>query len=51
MNDLTEVRLARQLGVVIEAELQKGTELPDEVKRAYLELYKHWQYQIERELS
>jgi hypothetical protein len=49
--DITEIRLARQLGVVIEAELQKGTELPDEIKRAYLELYQHWQLQMTTELS
>jgi len=48
---LQEIRLARALGRVIESELQKGTELPDEVKRAYFELYKHWQLQMSRELS
>jgi hypothetical protein len=51
LTDIQEIRLARQLGVVIEAELQKGTELPDEVKRAYLELYQHWQLQMATELS
>jgi hypothetical protein len=51
MYDLEELRLARALGRAIEAELQKGTELPDEVKRAYLELYAHWQWQMTRELS
>ena len=51
MNDLTEVRLARALGRVIEEELQKGNDLPEEVKRAYLELYQHWQLQMQRELS
>lgn len=51
MYDLTEIRLARSLGRVIEEELQKGNELPEEVKRAYLELYKHWQLQMAKELS
>lgn len=51
MIDIEEIRLARTLGRVIEEELQKGNDLPDEVKRAYLELYKHWQYQMSRELS
>jgi hypothetical protein len=49
--DLQEIRLARALGQTIETELRKGTELPDEVKRAYLELYAHWQLQMSREVS
>jgi hypothetical protein len=49
--DLTEIRLARALGQTIETELRKGTELPDEVKRAYLELYAHWQYQMNKEIT
>ena len=36
---------------VIEEEIKKGNKLPDEVLRAYEELYKHWQYQMARELS
>jgi hypothetical protein len=48
---LQEIRLARTLGRIIEEELHKGTNLPEEVKRAYLELYAHWQWQINRELS
>ena len=51
MIDFTEVRLARQLGVAIEEELAKGTILPEDIKRAYLELYNYWQYQMSRELS
>lgn len=51
MYDLEEIRLARSLGRAIEAELQKGNELPEEVKQAYLALYAHWQYQMNRELS
>lgn len=51
MCDLEEIRLARTLGRIIEEELQKGNDLPDEVKQAYLELYKHWQLQMQRELS
>ena len=51
MYDLTEIRLARSLGQVIEEELRKGNDLPDEVKRAYLELFQHWQLQMQRELS
>ena len=43
----TEVRLARALGRVIHEELQRGNRLPDEVVRAYNELYRHWQMQIE----
>jgi len=48
---LQEIRLARALGRVIEEEMRKGNELPEEVKRAYLELYAHWQWQMQRELS
>lgn len=51
MYDIEEIRLARALGRMIEEELKKGNKLPDEVLRAYEELYKHWQYQMNRELS
>jgi hypothetical protein len=51
MYDLEEIRLARTLGRAIEEELKKGNTVPDEVFRAYEELYKHWQYQMTRELS
>jgi hypothetical protein len=46
--DQNEIKLARTLGRVIEEELQKGTKLPDEILRAYQELYRHWQIQIEK---
>jgi len=51
MYDIEEIRLARTLGRVIEEEVRKGNKLPDEVLRAYEELYKHWQWQMQRELS
>jgi len=51
MYDIEEIRLARALGRVIEEEIRKGNKLPDEVLRAYEELYKHWQWQMTRELS
>jgi len=51
MIDLTEVKLARTLGLAIEEEIKKGNKIPDEVLRAYEELYKHWQYQMSLELS
>lgn len=51
MLDFEEIRLARTLGRAIEEEIKKGNKLPDEVLRAYEELYKHWQYQMARELS
>lgn len=51
MVDILEIRLARTLGRVIEEEIKKGNKLPDEVLRAYEELYKHWQLQMDRELS
>jgi hypothetical protein len=51
MYDIEEIRLARALGRMIEEELKKGNRLPDEVLRAYEELYKHWQYQMNREMS
>ena len=51
MYDLTEIRLARALGRAIEEEIKKGNKVPDEVLRAYEELYKHWQYQMALELS
>jgi isocitrate dehydrogenase len=49
--DLDEIRLARTLGRAIEEEIKKGNKVPDEVLRAYEELYKHWQYQMAKELS
>jgi hypothetical protein len=49
--DLDEIRLARILGRAIEEEIKKGNKVPDEVLRAYEELYKHWQSQMDRELS
>jgi hypothetical protein len=49
--DIIEIRLARTLGRVIEEELQKGNDIPDEVKQAFLELKAHWDWQIEKELS
>ena len=51
MYDIEEIRLARTLGRVIEEEVRKGNKLPDEVLRAYEEVYKHWQWQMQRELS
>jgi hypothetical protein len=51
MYDIDEIRLARALGRTIEEELKKGNKLPDEVLRAYEELYRHWQYQMNVELS
>jgi hypothetical protein len=51
VGSLSELRPARALGRVIEEELQKGNSLPDEIMRAYKELYAHWQWQISRELS
>lgn len=51
MYDIEEIRLARALGRVIEEEVRKGNKLPDEVLKAYEELYKHWQWQMNTELS
>jgi hypothetical protein len=51
MGDIIEIRLARTLGRAIEEEIKKGNKIPDEVLRAYEELYKHWQYQMDAELS
>ena len=51
MLDFEEIRLARTLGRAIEEEIKKGNKVPDEVLRAYEELYKHWQLQMDRELS
>jgi hypothetical protein len=51
MFDIEEIRLGRTLGRVIEEEIKKGNKLPDEVLRAYEELYRHWQLQMARELS
>lgn len=51
MFDIEEIRLARTLGRVIEEEIRKGNKLPDEVLRAYEELYRFWQYQMSKELS
>ena len=51
MFDIEEIRLARTLGRAIEEEIKKGNKVPDEVLRAYEELYKFWQVQMARELS
>jgi hypothetical protein len=51
MFDIEEIRLARALGRVIEEEVGKGTKLPDDVLKAYEDLYKFWQYQMAKELS
>ena len=51
MFDIEEIRLARALGRVIETEIAKGSKLPDEVLKAYEDLYKFWQVQMSRELS
>jgi len=51
MFDIEEIRLARALGRAIEEEIRKGNKLPDEVLRAYEELYRFWQVQMDRELS
>jgi hypothetical protein len=50
MFDIEEIRLARALGRVIEEEIRRGNKLPDEVLRAYEELYRFWQVQMAREL-
>jgi hypothetical protein len=49
--DIEEIRLGRALGRAIEEEITKGSKLPDEVLRAYEDLYKFWQTQMSRELS
>jgi hypothetical protein len=49
--DIEEIRLGRALGRAIEAEIAKGSKLPDEVLKAYEDLYKFWQVQMSRELS
>ena len=51
MFDIEEIRLARALGRAIEAEIAKGSKLPDEVLKAYEELYRFWQVQMAKELS
>ena len=51
MFDIEEIRLARTLGRAIEEEIKKGNKIPDEVLRAYEELYRFWQVQMARELS
>jgi hypothetical protein len=51
MFDIEEIRLARALGRVIEEEIRKGSKLPDEVLRAYEELFRFWQVQMAKELS
>jgi hypothetical protein len=51
MFDIEEIRLARALGRAIEEEIRKDNKLPDEVLRAYEELYRFWQVQMDRELS
>ena len=47
MGDIEEIRLARALGVAIEAELFKGTILPVEIMHPYKKLYLFWQMQMD----
>ena len=49
--DLTEVRLSRDVARALEQAIRDGVDLPDEVKRAYIELCNHYARQIESELS
>jgi hypothetical protein len=51
MIDLTEIRLARALGRAIDSCISKGDVIPTEILEAYAELHRHWNEQIERELS
>jgi len=51
MFDIEEIRLGRALGRAIETEITKGSKLPDEVLKAYEELYRFWQVQMTKELS
>ena len=51
MFDIEEIRLGRALGRAIEQEIAKGSKLPDEVLKAYEELYRFWQVQMAKELS
>ena len=43
----TEIRLSRQLATVIEAELLKGTCLPNELMLAYRKLCDHYRVSID----
>jgi hypothetical protein len=49
--DLTEVKLSRDLARALEQCIREGVVLPDEVKRAYIELCNHYTRQIQSELS
>lgn len=51
MYDLTEMRLARALGRAIDECFRAGDIIPTPILEAYAQLNKHWQEQIERELS
>lgn len=51
MYDIEEIRLARALGRAIDEAFRNGEVLPSEVLSAYAELKKHWDWQIQRELS
>jgi hypothetical protein len=51
MIDLEEIRLGREMGQVIQAELQKGSFLPKSVLEVYTKMRVHWQRQIDSELS
>jgi len=51
MYDLEEIRLARSLGRVIDECFRAGDVIPAPILAAFAELNKHWQQQIERELS
>lgn len=51
MYDLEEIRLARSLGRIIEECFRAGDVIPTPILEAFAELNKHWQQQIERELS
>lgn len=51
MIDLQEIRLARALGRAIDECIAVGDVIPTQILEAYAELHKHWNEQIEKELS
>jgi hypothetical protein len=51
MIDLTEIRLARDLGRAIDECFRAGDVIPTPILEAYAKLNAHWKDQIERELS
>ena len=51
MYDIEEIRLSRALGRAIDECFRAGDQIPTPILEAFAELKKHWDWQMQRELS